>query len=203
MAGFSIWRVKWLSKVVFVLCLLPLVWLGWLWYSHQLGINPVERVARYTGTWTLRFLMLTLAITPLRRIYVLSPIVKFRRMIGLFTFFYGCLHALHYFAIDIDWNAQIIREDLTVRRFFIVGFAALVTMVPLAATSFNAAIRWMGGQNWQRLHRLVYLTGVLGVVHYGLQGKVFTQTPYLYAGLLIVLLGARVVLARTNRSGGN
>jgi sulfoxide reductase heme-binding subunit YedZ len=190
----SIWRIKWLSKAVFVVCLLPLVYLAWLWYANKLGINQVERVARFTGDWTLRFLMITLAITPLRRIKVLSPLVKFRRMLGLFTFFYGTLHMLHYFGVDVQWNWDIIREDLTIRRFFIVGFAAWLLMVPLAATSFNAAIRWMGGARWQLLHRLIYVTAILGVLHYALQGKTLTQTPLMYAVLLAVLLLARIVL---------
>jgi len=190
----SIWRIKWLSKAVFVVCLLPLVYLAWLWYADKLGINQVERVARFTGDWTLRFLMITLAITPLRRIKALSPLVKFRRMLGLFTFFYGTLHMLHYFGVDVQWNWQIIREDLTIRRFFIVGFAAWLLMVPLAATSFNAAIRWMGGARWQLLHRLIYVTAILGVLHYALQGKTLTQTPLMYAALLTVLLLARIVL---------
>jgi len=189
----SIWRIKWLSKAVFAVCLLPLVYLAWLWYADKLGINAIERVARFTGDWTLRFLMITLAITPLRRIKALSPLVKFRRMLGLFTFFYGTLHGLHYFAIDAQWNMQVIKEDLTIRRFFIVGFAAWALMIPLALTSTNAAIRWMGGARWQLLHRLIYLTGILAVVHYALQGKTLTQTPLMYAALLAVLLLARVV----------
>ena len=189
----SFWRIKWLSKALFAICLLPLAYIIWLWETNGLGVNQVERVARFTGDWTLRFLLITLAITPLRRIKALSPLVKFRRQLGLFAFFYGCLHMFHYFGIDVGWNWQIIREDLTVRRFFIVGFAALMLMVPLAATSNNAAIRWMGGERWQLLHRLVYLSAILGVLHYSLQGKTFTETPLIYAGILAVLLLARVV----------
>ena len=189
----SFWRIKWLSKVLFVICLLPLVYLAWLWYANKLGINQIERVARFTGGWTLRFLLITLSITPLRKIKALAPLGKFRRMLGLFTFFYGCLHMFHYFGIDAQWSLQVIREDLTVRRFFIVGFAALMLMVPLAATSFNGAIRYMGLERWQLLHRLVYVSAILGVVHYLLQGKTFTQTPLVYAGILAVLLLTRVV----------
>ena len=189
----SFWRIRWLSKALFAICLLPLAYIIWLWETNGLGVNQVERVARFTGDWTLRFLLITLAITPLRRIKALSPLVKFRRQLGLFAFFYGCLHMFHYFGIDVGWNWQIIREDLTVRRFFIVGFAALMLMVPLAATSNNAAIRWMGGERWQLLHRLVYLSAILGVLHYSLQGKTFTETPLIYAGILAVLLLARVV----------
>lgn len=194
MATTSFWRIKWLSKALFVICLLPLIYITWLWHGNKLGINQIERVARFTGDWTLRFLLITLAITPLRKIKALAPLGKFRRMLGLFTFFYGCLHMFHYLGVDTQWNWVVIREDLTIRRFFIVGFVALMLMVPLAATSFNAAIRYMGLERWQWLHRLVYVSAVLGVLHYLLQGKTFTETPLIYAGLLAVLLLSRVVL---------
>lgn len=189
----SFWRIKWLSKALFVICLLPLCYILWQWYANKLGINQIERVARFTGDWTLRFLLITLSITPLRKIKALAPLGKFRRMLGLFTFFYGCLHMLHYFGIDAQWNLMVIKEDLTIRRFFVVGFVALMLMVPLAATSFNAAIRYMGLEKWQLLHRLVYLSAILGVVHYLLQGKTFTQTPIIYAVILAILLLMRVV----------
>lgn len=189
----SFWRIKWLSNALFAICLLPLLYLAWLKYEHRLGINEIERVARFTGDWTLRFLLITLSITPLRKIKALAPLGKFRRMLGLFTFFYATLHMLHYFGIDTQWNWQVIREDLTIRRFFIVGFLAWLLMVPLAATSFNAAIRYMGLERWQLLHRLVYISGILGVLHFLLQGKTYTQTPLMYAAILAVLLLIRVV----------
>jgi len=190
----SIWRIKWLWMALFAICLLPLAYLIWIWANNRLGINSIEKVAHFTGDWTLRFLLITLTISPLRRIKALSPLVKFRRQLGLWAFFYGCLHMLNYFAVDVQWNWQVIREDLTIRRFFIVGFAALMLMVPLALTSNNRAIRWMGGERWQWLHRLVYVSAILGVIHYGLQGKVFTQTPYIYGAILAVLLLSRIVL---------
>jgi methionine sulfoxide reductase heme-binding subunit len=189
----SFWRIKWLSKALFVICLLPLVYLAWLWYAQKLGINQIERVARFTGDWTLRFLLITLAITPLRRIKALAPLAKFRRMLGLFAFFYATLHMLHYFGVDTQWNWTVIREDLTIRRFFVVGFLAWLLMVPLAATSFNIVIRRMGFERWQLLHRVVYLCGILGVTHYLLQGKTFTQTPLVYAGILALLLASRLI----------
>ncbi len=120
-------------------------------------------------------------------------------MLGLFTFFYGCLHGLHYFARDAQWNWTVIGEDLTFRRFFIAGFVALMLMVPLAATSFNAAIRWMGGKRWQALHRLVYLSAVIGLVHYVWQFKAITPTPILYGLILAVLLLYRVWAAIAKR----
>ena len=195
----TIWSSPWLTRLVFVLCLLPLAWLAWRWWHNDLGINRIEFVARYTGRWTLRILLATLAITPLRRIPGLNPLIRFRRMIGLFACFYGTLHALHYFGIDVQWNLQTIKEDLTYRRFFIAGAIALGLMIPLAATSFDRAIRWMGGKRWQLLHRLVYVSAIAAIVHYWWQGKVGTQTPQLYAAILVALLGIRVVLAMRKR----
>jgi sulfoxide reductase heme-binding subunit YedZ len=189
----SLWASPWLKAAVLLLCLTPLLVLAWLWWNEKLGWNRVEYVARYTGIWTLRFLLLTLAITPLRRLPGLGNLIRFRRMLGLVTFFYACLHGLHYFALDVQWNWQVIEEDLTVRRFFIAGAAALLLMVPLAATSFDGAIRWMGGRKWQLLHRLVYVSGVLGVVHYLWQGKSIVIAPVVYGAILLVLLIARVV----------
>jgi len=190
----SLWSSPWLSRIAFVLCLLPLAWLAWRWWHNDLGINRIEFVARYTGRWTLRILLASLAITPLRRIPGLSPLIRFRRMLGLFAFFYGTLHAFHYFGIDVQWNFQTIVEDLTYRRFFIAGAISLALMVPLAATSFDKAIRWIGGKRWQLLHRLVYISAIAAIVHFWWQGKVGTQTPQLYAAILTVLLAIRVVL---------
>ncbi len=189
----SFWRIKWLWQVLFALCLLPLVYLIWMWANDRLGINSVARLEHFTGDWTLRFLVITLTITPLRRFKALSPLVKFRRQLGLWAFFYGCIHMLCYFGVDVQWNWQVIREDLTIRRFFVIGFIALMLMVPLALTSNNRAIRWMGGERWQQLHRLVYLSAILGVIHYALQGKTLTQTPILYGIIVALLLLYRVV----------
>ena len=188
------WKSPWWSRLILAAALLPLVWLGWKWYHNELGINRIEYVARFTGSGTLRLLMITLAITPLRRIPGLNPIIRFRRMLGLLTFFWGCLHGLHYFAIDAQWSWLVIREDLTIRRFFIAGMLALLMMAPLAATSTNAAIRWMGGKRWQLLHRLIYLSAIAGVIHYAWQGKSLVRGPLYYAAILLVLLFVRVVL---------
>jgi len=197
------WKNPWLSRLVFLACLSPLFWLGWKWFHNELGINSIEFVARYTGRWTLRLLLITLAITPLRRIPGLNPLIRFRRMLGLFTFFYGSLHAFHYFAVDVQWNWLVIVEDLTFRRFFIAGGISLALMAPLALTSSNAAIRWMGGRRWQRLHRLIYLSAVAGIVHYVWQGKSLTLPPLIYAGILAILLFVRVLifLSRLRKPG--
>jgi sulfoxide reductase heme-binding subunit YedZ len=188
------WKSPWLYRLVFVACLLPLLVLAWKWYHQELGVNRIEFVARYTGRWTLRLLLITLAITPLRRIPGLGPLIRFRRTLGLFTFFYGVLHGLHYFGIDAQWNMQVIVEDLTFRRFFIAGAIALLLMTPLALTSSDAAIRRMGGKRWQRLHRLIYLSAIAAVIHYAWQGKALFTTPLIYAGIVAVLLATRVLL---------
>jgi sulfoxide reductase heme-binding subunit YedZ len=189
------WKSPWSARLIFLACLLPLFWLSWKSYHNELGINSIEYVSRYTGKWTLRLLLITLAITPLRRVPGLNPLIRFRRMLGLFTFFYGSLHALHYFAMDVQWHWQVIVEDLTFRRFFIAGAIALALMAPLALTSSNAAIRWMGGRRWQRLHRLIYLSAVAAIVHYVWQGKSLTLPPLIYAGILALLLALRAVFA--------
>jgi sulfoxide reductase heme-binding subunit YedZ len=178
---------------------MPLLWLGWKWYQQELGVNRIEFVARYTGRWTLRLLLITLAITPLRRIPGLNPLIRFRRTLGLFTFFYGTLHGLHYFGVDAQWNWLVITEDLTFRRFFIAGAIALLLMTPLALTSFDAAIRWMGGKRWRRLHRLIYLSGVAAVIHYAWQGKALFQTPLVYGGILVTLFAARFLIFLVDR----
>lgn len=194
-----IWKSPWYPRVVFALCLVPLAWLGWRWWHHDLTANRVEFVARFLGIWALRFLLLTLAITPWRRIPGLGGLMRIRRMLGLFTFFYGFLHALHYFALDVQWNMQLIDEDLTSRRFFIAGAVAFVLLIPLALTSTDRSIRWMGGRNWRRLHRLVYLAAAIAVVHYVWQGKGLTLSALEYAAALVVLLIVRVALAVAKR----
>ena len=182
---------RWTYRIFFFLCLFPLVYLSWKW--GQVRINRIEYVARYTGDWTIRFLLASLAVTPLRRIPGLNPLIGYRKTLGLFAFFYGFLHGAHYYVMDVQWNWEIIREDLTIRRFFIAGMAALVLMLPLALTSTNWAIRKMGGKNWQRLHRLAYLSGIAGVTHYLWQGKSINNDPLMYAAILTVLFAARIV----------
>lgn len=178
--------------VVFVLCLVPTVVLSWRFQHHQLGFNPLETVARYTGDWTLRFLIATLLITPLRRIPGLNFLIKFRRMLGLFAFFYGTQHFLHYLAVDKLWDWEEIYGDFTMRRFYIFGLIGWLAMLPLAITSFNAAIRWLGGRRWQMLHRLVYVAGLAGVIHYFMQGKAANPEPLIYCAIMVLLLLYRV-----------
>lgn len=191
----TIWTSRWAKPVIFGLCLLPLVVLLYWWQTENLGLNRVETVARFTGDWTLRMLVLSLCITPLRRLPGQASLIRFRRMIGLFAFFYGLLHMLHYYAIDVQWDWQIIREDLATRRFFIAGMVSFALLTILAATSFNGAIRRMGGKNWQRLHRLTYIAAIAGVVHFYWQGKAAIWTPVYWCAAVAFLLLLRVWFA--------
>lgn len=193
------WNSRLAKPVVFFLCLVPLLLLAWRWQANELGINRIETVARYTGNWALRFLLISLCITPFKRLPGQSGIARFRRMTGLFAFFYASLHALHYYGIDVQWNLDIIKEDLTTRRFFIAGMAGLALMVPLALTSFNAAIRRLGARRWQLLHKLAYVSAAAGVVHFFWQGKAALWTPIYYGMFLAALLLYRLGYWATHR----
>ena len=178
------------KPLVFCVSLLPLVWLCWLAWQDRLGTNPVETLSHRTGDWSLRFLLLTLAVTPLRRLSGWNWLLKFRRMLGLFAFFYVCLHLGVYLIFDQFFDPAAILEDIAKRPYITVGFAGFLLLIPLAATSTNGMIKRLG-RNWQRLHRLVYLIGMLGVVHYWWLVKADISEPLLYAGLLTMLLGYR------------
>ncbi len=178
------------KPLVFCVSLLPLVWLCWLAWQDRLGANPVETLSHRTGDWSLRFLLLTLAVTPLRRLSGWNWLLRFRRMLGLFAFFYVCLHLGVYLIFDQFFDPSAILEDIAKRPYITVGFAGFLLLIPLAATSTNGMIKRLG-RNWQRLHRLVYLIGMLGVVHYWWLVKADISEPLLYAGLLTILLGYR------------
>ncbi len=178
------------KPLVFCVSLLPLVWLCWLAWQGRLGANPVETLSHRTGDWSLRFLLLTLAVTPLRRLSGWNWLLKFRRMLGLFAFFYVCLHLGVYLIFDQFFDPSAILEDIAKRPYITVGFAGFLLLIPLAVTSTNGMIKRLG-RNWQRLHRLVYLIGMLGVVHYWWLVKADISEPLLYAGLLTMLLGYR------------
>ncbi|MEC5386402.1 protein-methionine-sulfoxide reductase heme-binding subunit MsrQ [Uliginosibacterium sp. H3] len=181
-----------IKVVVFLLCLLPVGHMAWGIYTDNLGANPVEYITRGTGDWVLRFLLITLAITPLRKLTGLPWLVRLRRMLGLFAFFYVVLHLITYLWLDQSFDWQAIVKDIVKRPFITVGFAAFVLMTPLAVTSTNAMIRRLGGKRWQALHRAIYAIGVLGVVHYWWLVKRDISEPLMYAAILAVLLGLRV-----------
>jgi len=186
---------RWLQRIgkllVFSASLLPLVWLFWLAWSDQLGANPVEMLSHRTGDWSLRFLLLTLAVTPVRRLTGWNGLQRFRRMLGLFAFFYVCLHFGVYLIFDQFFDLSAIIADVAKRPYITVGFAGLILLIPLAVTSTNRMIRRLG-RNWQRLHRLVYLIAILGVLHYLWLVKADLREPLMYAGILVVLLGYRL-----------
>lgn len=179
------------KPLVFSACLLPLLWLCWLAWSDQLGVNPVETLSHRTGDWSLRFLLLTLAVTPLRRLTGWNGLQRFRRMLGLFAFFYVSLHFGVYLIFDQFFDLSAILADVVKRPYITVGFAAFVLLIPLAATSTNRMIKRLG-RNWQRLHRLIYPIAILGVLHYLWLVKADLREPLIYAGVLAVLLGYRV-----------
>jgi sulfoxide reductase heme-binding subunit YedZ len=188
-------QTRWLQHIgkplVFSACLLPLAWLFWLGWSDQLGANPVETLSHRTGDWSLRFLLLTLAVTPLRRLTGWNGLQRFRRMLGLFAFFHVCLHFGVYLIFDQFFDLSAIIADVAKRPYITVGFTAFLLLIPLAATSTNRMIKRLG-RNWQRLHRLVYLIAILGVLHYLWLVKADLREPLMYAGILAVLLGYRL-----------
>jgi methionine sulfoxide reductase heme-binding subunit len=179
-----------IKPVVFLLCLGPLLELVWQGFYGSLGTNPVETITHGTGDWTLRFLLITLTITPLRRLTGNSWLIKLRRMFGLYAFFYACLHFVTYIWFDqyFDW-AEIVK-DIPKRPFITVGFAAFVLLLPLAFTSTNAMMRRLK-KNWQRLHKLIYVIALLGVLHFLWLVKADVLEPAIYGAVLIVLLGYR------------
>ena len=180
-----------LKLLVFLACLLPLARLGWFGFSDQLGANPIEFITRSTGTWTLSFLLITLTVTPLRKLSGWQWPIRIRRMLGLFAFFYACLHFTTYIWLDQFFDLHAIYKDVLKRPFITVGFANFLLLIPLAATSTNQMMRRLG-RNWQRLHRLIYLIAIGGVVHYWWLVKKDVTQPAIYAAVLVVLLGYRV-----------
>lgn len=187
------------KALTFLLCLIPLARLGWLGMSDGLGANPIEFITRSTGTWTLVFLMITLSVTPLRRITGWNGLIRFRRMLGLFAFFYVCLHFTTYIWLDqfFDWTEIV--KDVIKRPFITVGFVSFVLLIPLAVTSTNAMQRRLK-RRWQLLHRLVYLIAIGGVVHYWWLVKKDITQPVLYALVLAALLGFRLAFSWAQRA---
>jgi sulfoxide reductase heme-binding subunit YedZ len=192
--------VRWVAKpAVFAIALAPFAWLVWRALHDDLGTNPIETLNRFTGDWSLRFLLLALAVTPLRRLAGWNVLLRFRRMLGLFAFFYVCLHFLSWIWIDqhFDWAEILI--DIAKRPFITLGFACLLMLIPLAATSTHGMIRRLGARRWQRLHRLVYAAAVGGVIHYWWLVKSDIREPLLYATVLALLLGLRLFWAWKDR----
>jgi len=185
---------------LFIACLIPLARLLWLGFHDGLGANPIEFITRSTGTWTLTFLLITLGITPLRRLSGWQWLLRLRRMLGLFAFFYACLHFTTYIWLDQFFDLSGIYRDIFKRPFITLGFSSFLLLIPLALTSTQAMMRRLGGRNWQRLHRLVYLVAIGGVVHYWWLVKKDVTQPAIYAAVLALLLGFRAVVWLRNRA---
>jgi methionine sulfoxide reductase heme-binding subunit len=186
------WKQPVLKAGVFVACLIPLVALAWQALTHNLGANPIDEITDQTGIWTLRFLLITLAVTPARRLTGWNRLIQLRRMLGLFAFFYGSLHFLTYVWLDQFFTVEDIIADVMERPFITVGFASFVLLIPLAVTSTTAMIRRLGGKWWQRLHRLVYAIAIGGVVHFLWLVKADIQQPLIYGSILGILLAYRL-----------
>jgi len=184
---------RWVKVPVFALCLVPALLLGWRALNGDLGANPIEFITHWTGDWTIRFLCITLSITPLRRLLRLPDLIRFRRMLGLFGFFYASLHFLTWFVLDkfFDWNE--ILKDVVKRPFITAGFTAFVLLIPLAVTSTIGWIRRLGGKRWQMLHRLIYVSACAGVVHYYWLVKSDIRLPVFYGAIVAVLLVYRLM----------
>ena len=182
------------KPVVFLLCLLPFFWLFYGAATNNLGANPAEYLIRSTGDWTLRFLCIVLAVTPLRVLTSTPQLARLRRMLGLFVYFYVVLHLLSYSWFDMGFDVPDIAKDIAKRPFILVGFSAFVLLTPLAATSFNRAIKALGGKRWQLLHRLVYPIAGLGLLHFFWMraGKNNFGEVVVYAAIVLLLLGWRV-----------
>jgi len=188
-------RTRAIKVGLFVTCLLPLAWLAWGAAAGRLGANPIEKITRETGTWALRFVCVTLAVTPVRRLSGWNGVISFRRMLGLFAFFYACLHLTNFVAVDHFFAVGEIVKEVVKRPFITFGFAAFTLLLPLAVTSTAGWVRRLGGRRWQLLHRLVYPAAAAGVVHYWALVKADTTRPWRYAAIVALLLGVRASFA--------
>lgn len=203
----SILTSKWSKVFVFLLALTPAAMLAWQLFTGHLGPDPVATLQHGTGDWTLRFLIFTLFITPLRKMLKLPQLIRFRRMLGLFAFFYVCLHFLTYLGPDQSFDFAGMLKDVGKRPFITVGFAGFVLLIPLAITSTAGMIRRMGGKRWRILHRLVYVTAILGVIHYYWLVKSDHRKPLTYGAFVAALLlwraGAWIVDRRKRKVAGS
>ncbi|MCX4191522.1 sulfite oxidase heme-binding subunit YedZ [Methylophaga sp. OBS1] len=193
-------KVSHLKAGLFLLCLWPFVYMVWGFFSHQLGANPIDTVTRLSGLWALRFLLITLCVTPLRWLTGLNQLVRFRRMLGLFAFFYATVHMLLYLGLDqfFDWSE--IWRDIIKRPFITVGFINFVALLPLVMTSTNKMVKRMGGRRWKKLHRLSYFVAAAACVHFLMLVKADIREPVVYIVILTGLLGVRLVHAARQKS---
>ena len=193
--------IKWIKIPVFLLCLGPLASLVWKGFHRDLTANPLEYIRNSTGFWTLVFLCVTLGVTPLRRLLRRNELIRFRRMLGLFAFFYGALHFITYIWFEQSFDLRAMIGDVYQRPFITAGFIAFVLMIPLALTSTSGMVRRLGGRRWQLLHRLIYLSAIAGVVHYWWKVKSDVTLPTRFAVVLAILLGYRLAAYAMKRRG--
>jgi sulfoxide reductase heme-binding subunit YedZ len=186
-------KLRWIKVFVFLACLVPVARLAWKAFHDGLGANPIQVITFSTGTWTLVYLLTTLSITPLRRLTGQLWLIQLRRMIGLFAFFYACLHFTTYIWLDKFFDVHEMVKDVAKRPFITAGFTAFVLLIPLAITSTRGMIVRLGGKNWQRLHRLIYVSATAGVVHYIWLVKKDVRVPVIFACVLGTLLLYRIV----------
>ncbi len=189
----SILSSKWIKIPVFLSGLLPLMFLAWRGLHQSLGANPIETITHSTGDWTLRFLVITLCITPARKLLRTPQLIRFRRMLGLFAFFYACLHFTTYIWLDKFFDFAEMVKDVEKRRFITVGFTGFLLLWPLAITSTAGWIRRLGGRRWQMLHRLIYLSAAAGVIHYYWLVKSDVRKPLQYGAMVAALLLYRAI----------
>ena len=180
--------LRWLKVPVFLVCLGPISTLVWKGFHQLLGANPVDVITRSTGKWTLTFLLITLSVTPLRKLLSLPWLIRFRRMLGLFAFFYGTLHLMTYVWLDKFFDLHAMLHDIAKRRFITAGMTGFTLMLPLALTSTAGWIRRLGGKRWQKLHRLIYCSAAAGVVHFIWLVKADLRRPLTYGAILGALL---------------
>ena len=188
-----------IKLALFCLCLVPLARLAWGAWHDALGANPIEFIQRFLGTWTLNFLLITLAVSPLRKLSGWHWLLRLRRMLGLYAFCYALLHLVSYLWLDQFFDWQAIAKDIVKRPFITVGMSAFILLLPLAMTSSNAMVRRLGGRRWQQLHRSVYAIAIFGVVHYWWLVKLDITLPAIYAVLLAILLGIRALWREQER----
>jgi len=198
----SITLIRWIKIPLFVACLIPFAWLLWRFFGSKpgdmstwgigLGANPIEKITHTTGDWTLRFLLITLSISPLRKLLHWPSLIRFRRMFGLFAFFYACLHFTTYIWLDKFFNLHEMLADIVKRKFITIGLTAFMLLIPLAVTSTTGWIRRLGGQRWRALHRFIYASAIAGVIHYLWLVKADIREPVEYGIILAVLLFYRM-----------
>lgn len=182
-----------LKALVFGICLLPLMWLSYALLTNQLGANPIEAITRETGVWALRFIIVTLLISPLRKLTGRNEFIRFRRMLGLFAFFYASVHMLLYLGLDQFFDVQEIWLDIVKRPFITIGFISFILLIPLTITSTDKMIKRLGGRRWKKLHYLIYLIVVLSCLHFYMLVKQDKTEPLIYLLIVLLLLGFRVL----------